>query len=529
LQYTKVTIGKKQAFVKRIFSLFSGASFTVRVWGVARDFFLKGAGLGGRQLWRRYHDPAWKQAPFSRPISAKKNLYKKEKNFIMRLMFDKLSAKIGDAFRFVSGKSAISEKNIEDAVDAIKIALLDADVNLRVVRRFVNATIEEAKGEKVLRSVEPGQQFVKIVHDKLVSFLGDSNQGLKLKGPDTISVILMLGLQGSGKTTTSAKLALRLQKDGRKPLLVACDLVRPAAMEQLAALGKQIGAPVYKVDGAKDSVRVYKEAFNWAKQNFIDTLIIDTTGRLQIDEPMMRELSLLKEASAPDELLLVADSMTGQSAVDIAKTFDEKIGLSGVILTKFDSDTRGGAALSLKTVTGKPVKFIGVGEKPEDFEPFHPERIAGRILGMGDIVGLVEKAQSVIDRTEAQEIQKKMEKETFTLADWLTQLQSMKKMGSLQAMLEMIPGMAGQVNEQDIDKANLKAQEAIILSMTKKERANHLIIGPGRRTRIARGAGVSVAEVARLLKQFEKMKTMMKKMSKMSKNPNALQSFMRGK
>ncbi|MDR0374987.1 MAG: signal recognition particle protein [Treponema sp.] len=443
-------------------------------------------------------------------------------------MFDKLTTKVSDALRFISGKSTITEKNIDDAVDAIKMALLEADVNLRVVRRFVNATIEEAKGEKVLRSVNPGQQFVKIVHDKLVSFLGDDNQGLKLKGPDALSTILVLGLQGSGKTTSSAKLALRLKKDGRKPLLVACDLVRPAAVEQLAILGSRIGTPVYKVDGVKDSLRVYKEAVSWAKQNFIDTLIIDTAGRLQIDEPMMRELSDLKSASSPDELLLVADSMTGQSAVDIAKTFDEKIGLTGVILTKFDSDTRGGSALSLKTVAGKPVKFVGVGEKPEDFEPFHPERVASRILGMGDIVSLVEKAQNVIDQKEARELQKKMEKETFTLEDWLSQLQSVKKMGSLQSMLDMIPGMSGQVSEQDIDKANLKLQEAIILSMTKKERANHLIIGPSRRARIARGSGSSVAEVARLLKQFEKMKTMMKKMSKMSKNPNAMQALMRG-
>lgn len=443
-------------------------------------------------------------------------------------MFDKLTTKVSDALRFISGKSTITEKNIDDAVDAIKMALLEADVNLRVVRRFVNATIEEAKGEKVLRSVNPGQQFVKIVHDKLVSFLGDDNQGLKLKGPDALSTILVLGLQGSGKTTSSAKLALRLKKDGRKPLLVACDLVRPAAVEQLAILGSRIGTPVYKVDGVKDSLRVYKEAVSWAKQNFIDTLIIDTAGRLQIDEPMMRELSDLKSASSPDELLLVADSMTGQSAVDIAKTFDEKIGLTGVILTKFDSDTRGGSALSLKTVAGKPVKFVGVGEKPEDFEPFHPERMASRILGMGDIVSLVEKAQNVIDQKEARELQKKMEKETFTLEDWLSQLQSVKKMGSLQSMLDMIPGMSGQVSEQDIDKANLKLQEAIILSMTKKERANHLIIGPSRRARIARGSGSSVAEVARLLKQFEKMKTMMKKMSKMSKNPNAMQALMRG-
>jgi len=440
-------------------------------------------------------------------------------------VLEKLTGKITDAFRFVTGKSSITEKNIEDAVESIKMALLEADVNLRVVRRFVNSTIEEAKGEKVLRAVDPGQQFVKIVHDKLVSFLGDSDpssRALKLRGPDVISTILMLGLQGSGKTTSSAKLALRLKKEGRKPMLVACDLVRPAAMEQLAVLGGQIGIPVHKEDGAKDSVKVYQNALTWANQNMIDTMIIDTTGRMQIDEPMMQELSRLKEASNPDEMLLVADSMTGQAAADIAKTFDEKIGLTGVVLTKFDSDTRGGAALSLKTVTGKPLKFTGTGEKPEDFEPFHPDRLAGRILGMGDVVSLVEKAQEVIDQKEALELQKKMEKESFTLEDWLSQLRAVKKMGSLQKMLEMIPGMQGQISEDDINKEELKFQEAILSSMTRKERANHLIIGPPRRSRIARGSGTSVAEVARLLKKFEKMRVMMKKMAKGAKSGNMM-------
>ena len=437
-------------------------------------------------------------------------------------MFDKLTEKISDAFRFVSGKSTISEKNIDDAVEAIKMALLEADVNLRVVRRFVNSTIEEAKGEKVLRSVDPGQQFIKIVHDKLVSFLGDTSPGptgrpaqeLQLKGPDTVSVILLLGLQGSGKTTCSAKLALRLKKEGRKPLLVACDLIRPAAIEQLSILARQIDVPIYKEEGASDTSKVFKGAMEWAQENLVNTIIVDTTGRLQLDDVMMEELSRLKNASRPDELLLVADAMTGQSAVDIAKTFDEKIGLSGVILTKFDSDTRGGAALSLKTITGKPLKFVGIGEKPEDFEPFHPDRAAGRILGMGDVVSLVEKTQEVIDEKEALELQKKIEKETLTMEDWLEQLKAIKKMGSLKSMLAMIPGMAGQINEEDIDKAELKSQEAILSSMTRKERKNHLIIGPSRRARIARGSGTSVAEVARLIKKFEKMRAMMKKMGK---------------
>jgi signal recognition particle subunit SRP54 len=430
-------------------------------------------------------------------------------------MFDKLTLKVRDALRFVAGKSQISEKNIEDAVDAIKIALLEADVNVRVVRRFVNSTIEEAKGAKVLRAVDPSQQFIKIVHDKITSYLGGGEQALVLKNTDQVSVILMLGLQGSGKTTTSAKLALRLKKEGRKPLLAACDLARPAAVEQLSVLAGQTGVPVYREDGASDPVKTANAAISWAKKNMIDTVIVDTAGRLQVDEAMMDELARIKEAVKPDELLLVADSMTGQLAVDVAKAFDERIGLSGVILTKFDSDTRGGAALSLKTVTGKPLKFVGTGEKPEDLEPFHPERFAGRILGMGDVVSLVEKAQQVIDQKEALALQQKMLKNDLTLEDWLSQLRAVKKMGSLQSMLEMIPGMAGNVSEDDIEKANLKKQEVILCSMTRKERANYLIIGPSRRARIARGSGTSVAEVARLIKQFEKIRTMMKKMSKM--------------
>jgi signal recognition particle subunit SRP54 len=291
-------------------------------------------------------------------------------------------------------------------------------------------------------------------------------------------------------------------------------------------LSDQIGVPVYKEEGAKDPVKVFRGALDWAKKNLIDILIVDTTGRLQIDEIMMTELSLLKNAAKPDELLLVADAMTGQSAVDIAKAFDEKIGLTGVVLTKFDSDTRGGAALSLKTITGKPLKFVGTGEKPEDFEPFHPDRAAGRILGMGDVVTLVEKAQEVIDEKEALALQKKIEKETLTLEDWLQQLRAVKKMGSLSSMLKMIPGMS-QINEDDINKADLKSQEAILSSMTRKERANHLIIGPSRRTRIARGSGTSVAEVARLLKKFEKMRGMMKKMAKHKGDMNFTQGFPR--
>ena len=428
-------------------------------------------------------------------------------------MLEKITNTFSGIVRRISGKATITEKNIEEAVEEIKIALLEADVNLRVVRRFINATIEEAKGETVLKSVNPGQQFIKIVHDKILSFLGDEKKSLQLKGPDTQSVILFLGLQGSGKTTSAAKLAARLKKEGRKPLLVACDLVRPAAVEQLSSLGERIDVPVYKED-TKDAVRVAQNAVTYARKNDFDTVIVDTAGRLQIDEAMMQEIAAVKKAVNPVETLLVADAMTGQNAAEVAKAFDEQAGLTGVILTKFDSDARGGAALSLKTVTGKPILYVGVGEKIEDFEPFYPDRIAGRILGMGDIVSLVEKAQENIDAEEAARLQKKMATETFTLSDMLDQLENVEKMGSIESMLDMMPGLAGQISAEDIDKAGFKRQKAIIQSMTLKERENHHIIGPPRRKRIAKGSGTSVAEVNKLLKQFEKTRQTMRKVAK---------------
>ena len=428
-------------------------------------------------------------------------------------MLEKLTDTFSNIIRTVSGKSTITEKNIEDTVEQIKMALLEADVNLRVVRRFVNSTIEEAKGEKVLKAVDPGQQFVKIIYDKIVSMLGDSKTDLNLKGPDTQSVVLMLGLQGSGKTTASHKLAAKLKKDGRRPLLVACDLVRPAAIEQLCVLGQKIDVPVYKED-TKDAVKVAVNSIGYAKKNGYDVIILDTAGRLQIDDEMMAELVNIKNAVKPDEVLLVADSMTGQNAVDIAKTFDEQLGVSGVILTKFDSDARGGAALSLKTITGKPVLFIGTGEKTDDFEVFHPERIASRILGMGDIVSLVEKAQAQVDIEDAKRLEAKMARNEFTLDDMLAQFQQVKKMGSIQSLMEMMPGMASAMQGRDIDTSGMKRQEAIIQSMTKKERANHLIIGPSRRKRIAKGSGTTVAEVNKLIKQFEKTKLAMKKITR---------------
>ena len=441
-------------------------------------------------------------------------------------MLEKISETFSNMFRTLSGKSRITEKNIEDAVEEIKAALLDADVNLRVVRRFVNSVIEEAKGEKVLRAVNPGQQFTKIIYDKMVSLLGDEKKDLSLNGPDTQSVILLLGLQGSGKTTTAAKLAKKLKADGRNPLLVACDLVRPAAVEQLSVLGESISIPVYKEE-TKNAVLVAEHGLQYAKKHFYDTVIIDSAGRLQLDTEMMEEIVQIKKKVHPVETILVADSMTGQSAVDVAKTFHEALTLSGVIFTKFDSDARGGAVLSLKSIASVPTLFIGTGEKLDALEPFYPERMASRILGMGDVVSLVEKAQAVYDEQEAEKLQRKIAGETFTLQDMLEQFDKVSKMGSIQSMLEMIPGLAGQINPDQIDISALKRQKAIIQSMTVKERANHLIIGPARRKRIARGSGTSVADVNKLLKQFEKTRLTMKKMAKgkMSGLPESMQGL----
>ena len=441
-------------------------------------------------------------------------------------MLEKITGTFSSIIKTLSGKSSITEKNIEETVEQIKMALLEADVNLRVVRRFVNSTIEEAKGEKVLKAVDPGQQFVKIIHDKLTAMLGDKKTDLALKGPDTQSVILLLGLQGAGKTTAAHKLAARLKKEGRRPLLVACDLVRPAAVEQLCVLGEKIAVPVYKDESAlaeaagkanpKVAVRVANDALSFARKNGYDTVIIDTAGRLQIDGDMMEELVQVKKAMNPVETVLVADSMTGQNAVDVAKSFDEQLGLTGVILTKFDSDARGGAALSLKSITEKPILFIGTGEKTEDFEQFHPERIAGRILGMGDIVSLVEKAQETVDQETALKMQKKMQRNEFTLQDMLEQFEQVEKMGSMSKILDMMPGLAGQISDAQLGQSQeaIKHQKAIIQSMTYKERLNHLIIGPTRRKRIAKGSGTSVQEVNKLIKQFEKTKLTMKKLSR---------------
>ncbi len=429
-------------------------------------------------------------------------------------MFDTISKKFSNIIRTINGTSKISEKNIRDAVEEIKNALLDADVNLRVVRRFINYTREEALGEKVLQSVNPGQQFTKLVYDKMVSLLGDENQKLELKGPDTTTSIVMMGLQGSGKTTCSAKLALKLKKEGRRPLLCACDLVRPAAIDQLEILANSIDVPIFLDRDTKDAKSVAKRALAYAKTNQYDTLIIDTSGRMYVDDELMNELKGIVNSVKADQTLFVADSMTGQKAVDIAKEFENLIGISAVILTKFDGDTRGGAALSLKSVVGKPLLYVGVGEKVEDLEQFHPDRMASRILGMGDVVSLVEKAQETIDQEEAERLTRKIKKNNFDLQDYSDQIERMTNMGSMQSIIDMIPGAKGQISEDDIDLKQFIKEKAIISSMTIHERQNSRIIGPSRKKRIAKGSGTTVYDVNRLLKRFEKMRLTMRKVAR---------------
>lgn len=431
-------------------------------------------------------------------------------------MLERIAGKFSDIFRQLSGKAVISEKNIRDAVDEIKIALLEADVNVRVVRRFVNRTIEEAVGGKVLKSVEPGQQFVKLIHDQLVHFLGDEKSDLQLKGPDTLSVIMLMGIQGSGKTTTAAKIAKRLRKDNRKPVLIAADLVRPAAVEQLKILGSQIGVDVYS-EPTGDPLKVLANGLKYARKELFDTAIVDTTGRLHVDSEMMTQLQRMQKIASPDECLLVADAMTGQQAVEIAREFAANVDLNGIILTKFDSDTRGGAALSIKTIVDRPIKFIGIGEKIDDIDLFYPERIATRILGMGDIVTLVEKVQEQIEEKDAVELQRKMESAAFSLEDYLEQLLRIKKMGPMRSLMEMMPVMQNSIDSDKIDEKEMIRETAIIQSMTRYERKNYRIIGPSRRKRIAKGSGTSVFDINRFLKKFEKTRLMMKKVTRNKK------------
>ena len=438
-------------------------------------------------------------------------------------MFDGLTSKLGDVMRQVSGKASITEKNIQDAVREIKVALLEADVNLRVVRRFVNRTTEEALGARVLRDVSPGQQFVKIVLERMTALLGGARAELALRGPDTMTTILLLGLQGSGKTTTAAKLAHHLATQGRMPMLIAADRVRPAAIEQLQQLAGAVDVPVFAgTDGTGDgtgkaAVATVREGLRHAQRSGCDVAIVDSAGRLQVDDQLMGELREIHAIATPQETLLVVDAMTGQTAVDVAGEFDRQVGLSGVILSKFDSDTRGGAALSIREITGKPIKFIGTGESYQALEPFFPDRMASRILGMGDVVTLVEQAQVTFDQERAERMVRKMKRRRFTMADYLEQLVELRKMGSLTSVLEKLPGMQGAVASGAVNEKALRREEAIMLSMTPAERDNPRILGPSRRKRVARGSGTSVSEVNRLVRKFDKMSLAMKKMTRNSK------------
>ena len=432
-------------------------------------------------------------------------------------MFDTLSGKLQRVFKDLRGLGKISEENISEALRDVRLALLDADVNFKVARDFIERVKEKALGQEVLLSIQPGQQVIKIIHDELEALLGSENAQLEISGNP--SAIMMVGLHGSGKTTSSAKLARLLVKQARLPLLVGLDVHRPAAMEQLESLGKQLGIPVFVKKGETDVLKIAREAFDACKAQNRNTIIFDTAGRLQIDEPLVQELVQLRNQVKPQEILLVLDAATGQEAVNVATHFNEALDVTGAILTKLDGDARGGAALSLKSVTGKPIKFVGVGEKPEDFEPFHPERMATRILGMGDVVTLVERAAEAVELEDAQRLEEKMRKGQFTLGDFLDQLRQMKKLGSLESVVNLLPGGSEMVKNADLSKSerDFRRMEGIICSMTDGERKSPAILNAKRRQRIARGSGTTVAEVNNLLNRFSQMQQMMKKMGKFQK------------
>jgi signal recognition particle subunit SRP54 len=431
-------------------------------------------------------------------------------------MFDSLTNKLQKVFKDLRGLGKITDSNVGDSLREVRMALLEADVNFKVARDFIERVKEKSLGAEVIQSVQPGQQIVKIIYDELVGLLGAENASLNLSG--NLACILMCGLHGSGKTTSSGKLARLLQKQGRSPLLVAADVYRPAAMDQLATLGKQIEVPVFVMQGEMDVIKIAREALAFAAANQRSTLIFDTAGRLQIDAPLVQELVRLRDFIKPQEILLVLDAATGQEAVNVATHFDQALQITGSILTKLDGDARGGAALSLKTVTGKPIKFVGVGEKSEDFEPFHPERMASRILGMGDVVSLVERAAETVDLDEAKLMEEKMRKGQFTLEDFLGQMRAMKKLGSLQKIVGMLPG-GDQIKPEELDQQQkeFKRMEGIICAMTPKERQTPGLLNAKRRLRIANGSGVKVAEVNTLMNKFGQMQEMMKKFGKMQK------------
>ena len=425
-------------------------------------------------------------------------------------LFASLSERLNHIFSKLTKRGRLTELEIKTAMREVRVALLEADVNIKVAKQFCADVSEKAVGQKILESLNPAQQVIKIVNEELIALMGSQNAKLAVSSnPPT--VIMMCGLQGAGKTTLCGKLALLLKKGGKKPLLVGCDVYRPAAIEQLKVVGKNVGVEVFE-KGTQNPVKTAPQAIEYAKSMGYDTVIIDTAGRLEIDEELMQELENIKKAVRVDEILLTVDSMMGQVAVNVAKTFNERLEVTGIVLTKLDGDTRGGACLSIKAVTGKPIKFIGVGEKATDLEYFYPDRMASRILGMGDVLSLIEKAQEAVTAEEAKKMQKKMLENTFTLEDYLTQFESMKKMGGAQALVSMMPGLSGKVKDGDIDESKIERTKAIILSMTPRERVEPAIINSSRKRRIAAGSGTSVQEINQLLKQFEQTKLLMKQL-----------------
>jgi len=437
------------------------------------------------------------------------------------MAFESLASKLQETLKKLKGKGKLTEKDIKDAMREVKLALLEADVNYKVVKDFVKTVSEKCSGAEVLNSLTPGQQVIKIVNEELTSLMGSSESGIAYSSSG-ITVIMLAGLQGAGKTTMCGKLALQLRKKNKKPLLAACDIYRPAAIKQLQVVGKQIDVPVFSMGEKVNPVDISKGALEYARNNGLNVVILDTAGRLHIDEELMNELKDVKEAVKPDEILLVVDSMTGQDAVNVAESFNSQLDITGIILTKLDGDTRGGAALSIKAITGKPVKFAGIGEKMSDLEVFHPERMASRILGMGDVLSFIEKAQQNIDQEEAKKLGERMMNQEFNLEDFLSTMQQMRKMGPLNKLMEMIPG-ANSKELQNIDmeqsEKELVKVEAIIHSMTLKERRNPTLISssPSRKKRIAAGSGTTIQQINKLLKDFEAMKKMMKQMKGMQK------------
>ena len=440
------------------------------------------------------------------------------------MAFDSLSDKLQNIFKNLRGKGRLSEADVNAALNEVKMALLEADVNFKVVKNFIKSVEERAIGQDVMSSLTPGQMVIKIVNEEMISLMGSETTEIKLKSGNEITIIMMAGLQGAGKTTTTAKLAGKFKEKGKKPLLVACDVYRPAAIEQLTINGNKQGVEVFSMGTGHNPVDIAKASIAHAKDNNFNIVILDTAGRLHVDENMMEELINIKNEVEVDQTILVVDSMTGQDAVNVAASFNEKVGIDGVILTKLDGDTRGGAALSIKAVTGKPILYVGMGEKLSDLEQFYPDRMASRILGMGDVLTLIEKAEAQIDADKAKEMEAKLKKAEFDFDDFLEYMGQIRNMGGIGSIMSMLPGMGLggnmknlQMPDEDEAEANLKRTEAIIQSMTAKERKNPDIINPSRKNRIARGAGVNISEVNRLIKQFEQMKKMMKQMPGMMK------------